>query len=268
MTPDSQRDPNIVQTATLCVIIVVGVMVILRLLLWRDPVTIKVTSGESDFDTAGALAYSQRIAQVAELTIATVLTLGAAVLGLNWYTSKRNFDEERARVTDFEQRTIEHLNKRIDSTLEPIDARVKMLEEIAENTDTSMARYLMMAMRMNTFTTAIFSNRLPVLLATLFTSLNIVRDGHADDATKQDATRIMVTTFIQTLDRSLENDAKTVSEPTTLEPIRNGVQRLILQTEDRELIEQWSVFTRRLDAAFDPPSTGTKAPEVEPPVNT
>lgn len=82
-----------------------GIIFFVFVVLWRvlfppDPVEIVIqadTPAES-FSAASALATGERMGQSAEWTIATVLVIGSALIGLNWYQGDRRHQHDMAEM--------------------------------------------------------------------------------------------------------------------------------------------------------------------------
>jgi hypothetical protein len=103
------------------------VLVLLKVLIFDETPDIIVAANDSQaatMEAATAIAYAERVSNIAEWTIGAVLTLGAALLGLNWYTSNRNYQEEKERVQTLEQ----NLQDSVHGTLSEMGSRVSSLE--------------------------------------------------------------------------------------------------------------------------------------------
>lgn len=103
MEPNNNRPRDAVSIA---VVVILGAMVsavVARMLFPPKPVNVVIAdevSGEA-FPAAAALAMGERMGQSAEWTIATVLIIGSALVGLQWYQSERRY---RRDIAEFEER--------------------------------------------------------------------------------------------------------------------------------------------------------------------
>lgn len=98
-----------------CLALFVG-SVVWRMLFPPAPVNVVIQpdpSGES-FSAAAALAMGERMGQSAEWTIATVLVIGSALIGLNWYQGDRRYqrdmDDIDARIAALDTQIRERLD--------------------------------------------------------------------------------------------------------------------------------------------------------------
>ncbi len=81
--------------------LMIGLLLLIGFVIWRllcppEPVDIVIrsdASGES-FSAATALAMGERMGQSAEWTIATILVIGSALIGLNWYQGDLRYQRD------------------------------------------------------------------------------------------------------------------------------------------------------------------------------
>lgn len=96
-----------------------GLMVLYRVLFPSEPVAIHIADANNPdaFSSTSALAIAERISQSAEWTIATVLVVGSALIGLNWYQGAQR-----------RQHDIRQLEAKLDSLQEDFDRRMRLIE--------------------------------------------------------------------------------------------------------------------------------------------
>lgn len=112
-----------------CLALLVGV-VLWRMLFPPEPLKIIIEpgSGSDSFAAATALAMGERMGQSAEWTIATVLVIGSALIGLNWYQGDRRY-----------QRDMEE----IDSRIVELDRQIRDRLQVIELTSVATLSFLM-----------------------------------------------------------------------------------------------------------------------------
>lgn len=79
--------------------------------------------GRPRTESAVLVAANERLLQMVQWTIATVLVLGGAFIGLNWYQSEIRYREDKGEV----DRTLEEVRELVDG----LEARFKVLENYA-----------------------------------------------------------------------------------------------------------------------------------------
>jgi len=98
----ARKRPDAVSIAVSIFLAVLIVTVVWRMLFPPNPVDIVIQvdpAGES-FSAATALAMGERMGQSAEWTIATVLVIGSALIGLNWYQGDRRYQRDMDDIDD------------------------------------------------------------------------------------------------------------------------------------------------------------------------
>lgn len=76
--------------------------------------------GDASTANAATIAVSERLVQMAQWTVTTVLTLGGALIGLNWYQNERRYQEDKA---SFEQK--------ITARVDQLGEKVRFLEFVS-----------------------------------------------------------------------------------------------------------------------------------------
>lgn len=76
-------------------------------------------SGITDVDQA-TLASSERLVQMAQWTVTTVLTLGGALIGLNWYQNERRYYDDKAA-----------LERKVNDSIHELSQRLSFLEFVS-----------------------------------------------------------------------------------------------------------------------------------------
>lgn len=107
---------------TMVIVGFIGIMVtlvIIRILFPPNPVSIVVAdpADPDSFSATAALAMAERMSQSAEWTIATILVIGSAVIGLNWYQAERR-----------RQHDIEQIESKLASIEKRFEDRLRLIE--------------------------------------------------------------------------------------------------------------------------------------------
>ncbi len=108
------------------------------ILIWTGfLITMIVTQG-SDIgtpasETEAVIRSNERLLQMAQWTIATVLTIGGALIGFNWFQNQRERESIEASRSDV-VKVIESLPGTIDELTETIEQRLQLLERAVQFT--------------------------------------------------------------------------------------------------------------------------------------
>lgn len=117
------RVASIVSIAGISLLLIMLGVVAWQLLFGDQPaeITIQTSDGTANFDAVTAVAYGSRMADIAEVTIVSILTIGGALIGLNWFTSHRNYHDERQRFAEERKAASKELDDAVDQVMSQLD---------------------------------------------------------------------------------------------------------------------------------------------------
>lgn len=113
----ARKGPDAVSIVVSIFLAILILVVVGRMLFPPNPVDIVIQadpSGES-FSAATALAMGERMGQSAEWTIATVLVIGSALIGLNWYQGDRRYQRDMDEIDERIAGLDTQIRKRLDA---------------------------------------------------------------------------------------------------------------------------------------------------------
>jgi hypothetical protein len=88
-----------------------------------------------DTETAALIAANERVLQLVQWTVSTILVVAGGLLGLNWYQNQKRYDDDKADLARF-RRDIERRYQRdhaeIAQVKRELDARVSRAEQAQE----------------------------------------------------------------------------------------------------------------------------------------
>lgn len=197
----SERDllPQIV----MCLIMALIVIVVVNVLFFRtsSEIVIQAADSAANFNAVSAVAQGERLARSAEWTIASILTLGSALVGLNWYVAGRNYTDEQQRIRREEEGAQQRLSK-IESELVgsandlkadqqalrgELEDRIRMsnlqIAELYQQVSDSVAQTVLLGHTANQYSGQPTANldRIDGSLAILAVSLNAMSGLHKSD---------------------------------------------------------------------------------------
>jgi hypothetical protein len=227
----------------LCFILAAVIIIAVKIAFYADIpiITIGPSRGTSSTDAAAAIAQASQMNQIAQWSITTVLTLGAALIGLNIYSSRMTREEERERFRILDQES----NKRLTELREEITADLALQKQWAESAQASLLRLGRMQYDLHRITPrSASSTRIHEHLIGLLSFLNVaVTCSTVESASYQ---------MISTINGLLEAYEPWIISKTPIEVSASlkGASYEILQHAQRleaELAERWIDFHHVLE---------------------
>jgi hypothetical protein len=108
-------------------------------------IVIQASDGTANFDAVTAASYGSRMADLAETTIVSILTIGGALIGLNWFTSHRNYQDEMRRFASERESANKQLAEaisRVELKLAPLRSELIEVRTDQENHYQSLSEAL------------------------------------------------------------------------------------------------------------------------------
>lgn len=91
--------------------VLVGLFVLIFRVLTTDTDLGLVTTDPESVESAALIRANERIVQLVQWTLSTILVVAGGLLGLNWYQNQKRYEQDKADLTRFRRRMEERVRK-------------------------------------------------------------------------------------------------------------------------------------------------------------